>query len=87
MATRYEVVRSGGIGVGEEVALVDGGGAIFGTLEVVEKYTIDRAFECAHVYRTTDAAHPGVENVMGQGAVNLAGPTIASTFPRFTAGS
>ena len=68
---------AGGIVVGEEVALVDGAGAIFGVLEVVEKYTIDRAFECAHVYRTTDDAHPGVAKVMGQGAVNLAGPVTA----------
>ena len=68
---------AGGIGAGEEVALVDGARAIFGVLEVVEKYAIDRAFECSHVYRTTDATHPGVEKVMGQGAVNLAGPVTA----------
>lgn len=68
---------AGGIAVGEEVALVDGAGTIFGILEVTEKYAIDRAFECSHVYRTTDVAHAGVEKVMRQGDINLAGPVIA----------
>ena len=58
----------------EEVALVDeDSGEIMAILEVAEKYEIDRAFECRHVYRTADAAHPGVQKVMSQGAVNLAG--------------
>ena len=65
-----------GIAVGEDVALLDYTGTIFGTLEVTEKYTIDKACECAHVYRTTDVAHAGVEKVMQQGAINLAGPVI-----------
>ncbi|MDP7651142.1 MAG: sulfate adenylyltransferase [Rhodospirillales bacterium] len=66
-----------GIGIGEEVALVDGAGEIFGILTVTEKYAIDRALECSNVFRTTDTAHPGVEKVMRQGAVNLAGPVSA----------
>ncbi|MBI5165283.1 MAG: sulfate adenylyltransferase [Magnetospirillum sp.] len=58
----------------EEVALVDGEtGEIMAVMEVTQKYEIDRAFECQHVYRTTDPAHPGVQKVMGQEAVNLAG--------------
>ncbi len=65
-----------GITVGEEVALLDDTGTIFGTIEVTEKYTIDKAFECTHVYRTTDVAHAGVERVMRQGAINLSGPVI-----------
>ena len=65
-----------GITVGEEVALLDDTDTIFGTIEVTEKYTIDKAFECTHVYRTTDVAHAGVERVMQQGAINLAGPVI-----------
>jgi len=65
-----------GITVGEEVALLDDTGTIFGAIEVTEKYTIDKAFECTHVYRTTDVAHAGVERVMQQGAINLAGPVI-----------
>ncbi len=58
----------------EEVALVDGEtGEIMAVMEVTEKYEIDRAFECQHVYRTTDPAHPGVQKVTEQAAVNLAG--------------
>ncbi len=66
-----------GIAVGAEVALVDEAGTIFGILEVTEKYAIDKALECTHVYRTTDIAHAGVEKVMRQGAINLAGPVMA----------
>jgi sulfate adenylyltransferase len=62
------------IGVGEDVALVDGEGVLFGILKVEEKYTVDAELECADVYRTTDADHPGVAKVMSQGEVNLAGP-------------
>ena len=63
------------IGVGEDVALVDGeSGELLGVLTVEEKYAIDRELECSHVFRTTDPAHPGVAKVMAQGPVNLAGP-------------
>ena len=66
------------IGVEEEVALVDAeSGEIMGTLEVAEKYQIDKAFECSHVFRTADPKHPGIEKVMGQGPVNLAGRVSA----------
>ena len=63
------------IAPGSEVALVDAGdGEILATMRVTEKYTIDKAHECASVFKTTDAAHPGVALVMAQGDVNLAGP-------------
>ncbi len=65
---------AGGIRVGEAAALVDAETAsILGILTVSEKYTIDKELECSHVYRTTDTAHPGVQKVMQQGEVNLAG--------------
>ncbi len=68
---------AGQLAVGEEVALADGEtGELLGVLMVREKYTIDRALECKHVFRTTDPAHPGVEKVMAQGEVNVAGPVI-----------
>jgi len=64
-----------GIQTGAEVALVGGdGGEIMATMKITEKYTIDKAHECATVFRTTDEAHPGVQMVMAQGDVNLAGP-------------
>ncbi len=62
------------INVEEEVALVDAdSGEIMAVMEVTEKYGIDKELECERVYRTTDGKHPGVQKVMAQGAVNLAG--------------
>ena len=63
------------LGEGQDVALEDGeSGELMAVLTVRERYAIDRAHECRQVFRTTDPAHPGVSNVMGQGEVNLAGP-------------
>ncbi len=63
------------IGEGEEVALVaPHGDQVMALMRVREKYAIDKAEECASVFRTTDPAHPGVRMVMEQGEVNLAGP-------------
>ena len=66
------------IAIEEPVALVDqDSGEIMGVLEVIEKYAIDKAFECQHVFRTADLKHPGVAKVMDQGEINLAGRVIA----------
>lgn len=63
------------IAVGKEIALVDpDDGHCLATMRVSEKYRIDKAHECACVFRTVDAAHPGVKMVMEQPPVNLAGP-------------
>jgi len=60
---------------GQEVALVDPErDEIMATMRLTEKYTIDKAHECVMVYKTTDPEHPGVQMVMAQGEVNLAGP-------------
>ena len=60
---------------GQDVALVDpDDGSILATMLVTEKYAINKAHECAMVFRTTDPAHPGVKMVMEQPPVNLAGP-------------
>ena len=61
---------------GEEIALLDPDDedAVLALLTVDEKYGIDKEHECRTVFRTTDAAHPGVQMVMAQGEVNLAGP-------------
>ncbi len=67
-------VLADSIQVEEEVALVDGdSGEILAIMDVAEKYAPDRNLECEQVYRTTDAAHPGVGKVMEQGEINLAG--------------
>lgn len=66
------------IGEEEEVALVDEEtGTIMAIMQVTEKYELsedDKKFECQHVFTTTDMEHPGVQKVMGQRDVNLAGP-------------
>ena len=63
------------IALGSEVALLDPDGeGVLAILRVDEKYRVDKAHECLQVFKTTDAAHPGVRMVMEQGEVNLAGP-------------
>ncbi|MDD2701314.1 MAG: sulfate adenylyltransferase [Sideroxydans sp.] len=63
------------IPTGSDIALVDpDDGSILATMKVTEKYTIDKAHECATVFGTTEIEHPGVKMVMDQGEVNLAGP-------------
>ena len=60
---------------GNDVALADReNGEILGTMSVTEKYSVNKAHECATVFKTADLAHPGVKMVMEQGEVNLAGP-------------
>ena len=60
---------------GQEIALVDpNDGAPLATMLVTEKYAINKAHECASVFKTADPAHPGVRMVMDQPEVNLAGP-------------
>ena len=61
------------ISIGQKVALIDEHATIYGTLEVDEKYSIDKELECQEVYRTLDPEHPGVEKVMAQEPVNLSG--------------
>ncbi|TAK45413.1 MAG: sulfate adenylyltransferase, partial [Betaproteobacteria bacterium] len=64
-----------GFKTGSEVALIDAdGGEPLAILRVTEKYAINKAHECATVFRTADPEHPGVRMVMAQGEVNLAGP-------------
>ena len=63
------------IKTGQDVALVDPhNGEFLATMKVTEKYVIDKAHECATVFKTTDPEHPGVKLVMEQADVNLAGP-------------
>ena len=60
---------------GADIALLDpDSGEPMATMKLTEKYAINKAHECATVFRTTDPAHPGVKMVMAQGEVNLAGP-------------
>ena len=62
------------IAIGEEIALIDpDDDSPLAVVRISEKYRIDKSHECRSVFRTTDAAHPGVQMVMQQGDVNLAG--------------
>lgn len=64
-----------GIKVGQDIALVSQeNGEIMATMRVTEKYTVDKEHECMMVFKTTDTNHPGVQMVMAQGEINLAGP-------------
>ncbi len=68
-------VAVSGYRTGQDVALVDAhDGTILATMCVTEKYSINKAHECATIFRTTDLEHPGVKLVMEQPVVNLAGP-------------
>ena len=58
---------------GDKVALVAQDGEIMGILTVEETYTIDKEHECQQVFTTTDPEHPGVQQVLEQGEVNIAG--------------
>ncbi len=63
------------IDLNSEIALYsEETGELMATMQVTEKYTIDKAHECQTVFGTTDEAHPGVKMVMAQKEVNLAGP-------------
>lgn len=74
-----------GIKTGTDVALIDSdNGELMATMKVTEKYAIDKEHECMMVYKTTDTAHPGVQMVMEQGEVNLAGPVKVLSQGDFT---
>ena len=64
-----------GLVSGGEIALFDPErGEILATMMVTEKYPIDKEHECRTVFKTADREHPGVQMVLNQGEVNLAGP-------------
>ena len=58
---------------GDKVALVAEDGEVMGIIKVEETYDIDKAHECQQVFTTTDPEHPGVQQVLNQGEVNVAG--------------
>ena len=63
------------IALGAEVALIDpDDDGVLAIMRVAEKYRIDKKHECLQVFKTADEAHPGVQMVVQQGEVNLAGP-------------
>jgi sulfate adenylyltransferase len=59
--------------IGQELALTTEYGQIIGLLELAEIYGYDKQREAQQVYRTTDAAHPGVARLYASGEYLLAG--------------
>jgi sulfate adenylyltransferase len=58
---------------GDRVALADEGGRKLAVLEVMEMYIAIKETEAQQVFRTTDAAHPGVARLYAQKDKYLAG--------------
>ena len=66
------------IAIGQEVALVDAESKeLMGTMVVRDKFGYDKTHEAAKVFRTSDAAHPGVAKVYAQQDILLGGPVFA----------
>jgi sulfate adenylyltransferase len=66
--------KADSIKVGQEVLLIDEETEeMMGTMKVTEKYKVDKKWECKQVFTTDEMDHPGVQMVMGQEDVNLAG--------------
>jgi sulfate adenylyltransferase len=66
------------IETGSEVALKDDeSGELMGSMTVEEKYVYDKVNEAKNVFRTNDAAHPGVAKVYAQNEILIAGPVKA----------
>src|SRR5512135_3928218 len=66
--------KADSIKIGEEVLLVDKETEeMMGTMKVTEKYKIDKKWECKQVFTTDEMDNHGVQMVMGQEEVNLAG--------------
>ncbi len=66
---------------GQEVALVDAGGAMLAILEVRSRYTPNRREEARKVYQTDEDAHPGVAALYAERDVRIGGPLRVIEFP------
>jgi len=76
LSVSEEQARS--LAVGAEVALVDEeSGELMGSMRVAEKFPYDKEREAKMVFRTEDAAHPGVAKVYAQGDILIGGPLKA----------
>ncbi len=72
------------LAIGSQVALVTQQGELHAVMTVEEKFGYDKQFEARNVYRTEDAAHPGVHALYQQGDVLLGGPVRVLTLPQQT---
>jgi len=68
---------------GERVALVgESDGVVYAILEVEDKYRADLENEAVKVYKTADAAHPGVAKLYERGTAYLGGPLTVLNRPQ-----
>ncbi len=72
LSVAEEVAKT--IQIGDDVALIDDNGRVYGQVTASEIYQIDKSVECKAVFGTTDVNHPGVAKVMDQGPYNVGGP-------------
>ncbi len=68
--------QAGGAAPGKRVALRDHRGKALAILTVADRYEPDRNLEAKEVYRTTEAAHPGVAYVMQDAAAMYVGGAV-----------
>jgi sulfate adenylyltransferase len=69
------------VSIGQERALVDGSGRLWGTILVTEVFTRDPNAESRAVYGTDDPAHPGVAYLLGRPTRLVAGPVKVLPLP------
>ncbi|NRR82479.1 sulfate adenylyltransferase [Bacillus velezensis] len=76
------------LAVGDTVKLTYGG-ETYGVVDIEDIYTPDKQKEAVHVYKTEDAAHPGVKKLFSRGDTYIGGPITlvkkaSKQFPEFT---
>ena len=67
------VEQANNIDVGQEIALTDGDGRIFATMNISEKYRFNGENEVKKIYGTDSDEHPGVRKTKAMNPVLLAG--------------
>jgi sulfate adenylyltransferase len=67
---------------GQEAALLDGTGRIWGVIEVQEIFSRDNRAEALAVYGTDDTSHPGVADLFGRSRWLAAGPVSVLPLPK-----
>ncbi len=70
-----------GVRPGDDLALEDPAGHLLALLHLEEVYGYDKEREARAVYRTTDAAHPGVAALYAQGSLLLGGAVTVLRLP------